>query len=539
MDVLHAPRIGPALQAVKLVRTLNPKQTSKADIECVVVPEGLRDSVPSDVPKFTMVFGDNLVETVCAEQASRASIFLALKSKLGEKWEETKLAAIHGGVETEQKYLLVCSNYYQRLIPNRDAYFSMPVVAICSKARHAAAKHEKLQRKSGVRPIPNTTSNSQSEDKVLDCTEPWARVQETYDLDLHTSEGYIAVTSTSLTLEQACLDDLLVDGVLNLYCVERENRGDSISDVGKEAIFGISSAWVLLLQSVPGEITADVFEELPTRQSRRGMAAFLSALRMFSDLIGASKMEEPVQDSIIRLFHVLTRFPPAVLTIFTLMQGNTPTSSQCRALIRSFLELLKTIIPTNIIRGDDQRYLEASRLAFGFILAKARQLKTTSSETPFLYSIKTIDLTDARTLQPIRRPVSTSVGVLEEGHYKALQPMGSLHWCKGQPPPRLEELDTRALRLAFLSGGRLSEIVIVDMDQVTLGLKQEQSLLQARDEKLAWNLYHLAELSERQGLGVEPPCGLPSSEAPILTLDRTGFLAVYLGKAACAEPGKE
>ena len=269
------------------------------------------------------------------------------------------------------------------------------------------------------------------------------------------------------------------------------------------------------------------------------MAAFLSSLRIFSELISASEMEEPVQDSIIRFFHVLTRFPPAVLTIFTLMQGNTPTSSQCRALIRSFLELLKMIIPSNIICGDEQRYLEGSRLAFGFILAKAQQLKTASSEAPFLYSVKTIDLTDARTLQPIRRPVSTSVGLLEEGHFQALQPAGALHWCKGQPPPRLEELDTRTERLASLSGGRLSEIVIVDMDQVTSKLEQEKSLLQARDEKLTWNLHHLAELCERQGLGVEPPSRLPRSEAPVLTLDRVGFLAVYLGKAACAEPGKE
>ncbi len=269
------------------------------------------------------------------------------------------------------------------------------------------------------------------------------------------------------------------------------------------------------------------------------MAAFLSSLRMFSELIGASKMEEPVQDSIIRLFHVLTQFPPAVLTIFTLMQGNTPTSPQCRALIQSFLELLKTMIPTNLIRGDEQRYLEGSRLAFGFILAKARQLKAVSSEMPFLHSVKTIDLTDAGTLQPIRQPVSTSVGLLEKGHFEALQPGGSLRWCNGQPPPKLEELDIRAHRLAYLSGGQLSEIVIVDMDLVTSKLQQDRSLLQAKDDRLTWNLHHLAELSERQGLGVVPPSGLPSSEAPVLTLDRAGFLAVYLGKAACAPPGKE
>lgn len=77
------------------------------------------------------------------------------------------------------------------------------------------------------------------------------------------------------------------------------------------------------------------------------------------------------------------------------------------------------------------------------------------------------------------------------------------------------------------------------MDKVTSRLQHEESLLQGLDNRLAWNLHHLAELAERQGLGVVVPSGLPSSEAPVLTLDREGFLAVYLGKAACAEPGKE
>jgi len=75
------------------------------------VSQGPTDSAPSDIPKFTLVFGDSLIETVCAEQASQASILLALRTRLGEKWEETKLAAVQGGVETEQKYLLIYSHY--------------------------------------------------------------------------------------------------------------------------------------------------------------------------------------------------------------------------------------------------------------------------------------------------------------------------------------------------------------------------------------------------------------------------------------------
>lgn len=69
------------------------------------------NSAPSNTPKFTLVFGNSQIETVCIEQASRASILSALRTKLGDTWEETKLAAIQGGVETDQKYLPMYSYY--------------------------------------------------------------------------------------------------------------------------------------------------------------------------------------------------------------------------------------------------------------------------------------------------------------------------------------------------------------------------------------------------------------------------------------------
>lgn len=65
--------------------------------------EGSRNGAPCGSREFSLVFGDGLIETLCAEQASRASILLAIRTKLGDEWEETKLAAVQGGVETEQK----------------------------------------------------------------------------------------------------------------------------------------------------------------------------------------------------------------------------------------------------------------------------------------------------------------------------------------------------------------------------------------------------------------------------------------------------
>ena len=68
---------------------------------------------------------------------------------------------------------------------------------------------------------------------------------------------------------------------------------------------------------------------------------------------------------------------------------------------------------------------------------------------PFLCLMKTVDLINAESLQPIRRPVSTSIGLLEEVYFKALQAGGLLHWPNGQKPPKEEETDTRAQRSAL------------------------------------------------------------------------------------------
>jgi hypothetical protein len=50
---------------------------------------------------------------------------------------------------------------------------------------------------------------------------------------------------------------------------------------------------------------------------------------------------------------------------------------------------------------------------------------------------------------------------------------------------------------------------------------------------------HLSVLCGRNHLTVVPPRRLASASAPILTLDRDGLGAVYVGRQPCGNPGKD
>lgn len=47
------------------------------------------------------------------------------------------------------------------------------------------------------------------------------------------------------------------------------------------------------------------------------------------------------------------------------------------------------------------------------------------------------------------------------------------------------------------------------------------------------NLQYLATMCSNNRLGVTAPADLQSADPPVLTLDRQGFLAVYVGREAC------
>jgi hypothetical protein len=64
-------------------------------------------------------------------------------------------------------------------------------------------------------------------------------------LDLHTSEVPIETAKLDLTIDQIDLKDSMVNGVLNIYVIQRKIPGTTINrGSGKDAIFSEADHWV-------------------------------------------------------------------------------------------------------------------------------------------------------------------------------------------------------------------------------------------------------------------------------------------------------
>lgn len=177
------------------------------------------------------------------------------------------------------------------------------------------------------------------------------------------------------------------------------NRHTANVSVGKAAIFEKQHAW-----------------EHPLGQSERALANLLSTLRKFTDITSGSNMEEDQQDAVLRILHLMTRFPPAVRTAYVLMRGETPQPSECAALSRCLYEILKEVVPLATIQNDPRRFFEGSRLLFGLILGKAKTMRVSSSsgDTRLPYtSMRVHDLRNTITMLPVRGSASTVKGRLD------------------------------------------------------------------------------------------------------------------------------
>jgi hypothetical protein len=90
-------------------------------------------------------------------------------------------------------------------------------------------------------------------------------------------------------------------------------------------------------------------------------------------------MKEVQQGAILHMIHLLTRFPPAVRAAYIIMRGETPRPPERAALVQCLYEVLKDVVPLRIVHSNTKRLLEGSRLLFGLILEKAKNLKVSKN----------------------------------------------------------------------------------------------------------------------------------------------------------------
>lgn len=224
------------------------------------------------------------------------------------------------------------------------------------------------------------------------------------------------------------------------------------------------------------------------------------------------------------------------------MNGKSPRACERAALAQSLYEVLKDMIPAQLIKSDMARIFEGARLLFGFILEKARHLKLKEDvKMPYISSLKVLDLRNTFTMEPIANAVQTPFGLVEKGYYEAFKDGGILYWREGEQPISALPLDNRNRRVSLLCGGLISQITVLDLNNINSisGYRKKGDFDGAIPPRELSDLNHLSAICARNELSVLAPSTLPSAEAPALTLDREGLLAVYVGRAPCSQPGKD
>jgi len=290
------------------------------------------------------------------------------------------------------------------------------------------------------------------------------------------------------------------------------------------------------------------------------MATFLSSTRVFASRI--AKADAPTQNAVLALFMRLTHFPPILRSLHALMNGKSLAPAEAAVLVQCIYELTKELIAParQLIENKLDRILEASRLFYHLVLDVASGLKVqNAATTEYLDAMKFISLADAETFLPLADPITTNIGIIEAAHFQALT-QGMLKGLATVPViqtiPNAEEL--KVLKLVRRTAGTMVGITIFESDILYLGLQQAghglrspvvdaihhpATALEAAStfpRAMNYNFKELCQQSASGAFAVVPPMKLRSSvQAPALSLDGQGLMAVYVGRPPCAPPDKE
>lgn len=446
---------------------------------------------PSDTANFFVIHGKSNVEKLPLEVATVGCLQQALFSRFGQDLATRKVISYNGAVQDPD---------------DSRIYSKTPVISLCSQQRHIPV-HGRIDLDGGDRIRPQV-------------------------LDLHTSELPIHPACFESSIEALDLSAVAVDGIVDIFAVFRTSSTVSPLLRGKSAIFRDLAHW-----------------DPSVAQSDRGMAIFLSSLRVFVSILEDMENEGSAQDAVYYAFDELTRFPPALRCLHILVDGQTPTVFECAALSQSVFEALRNHVGMDAITQDSARVFEGSRLAFGYILESAKLLRTAlddnvpnedevSNKLRYTSAFHTYDNRDCKTQEAVLHALQTSNGLFEAGLFHSLQDGGVLADTHLQLPLVQVETDPRLSRFAKQSGGISPRVLALSLD----GLRDSyNSQTEAGHRPLNLDqlneLLQLAEMCGRNGLAVHGPSQLASAVAPCLTFDRNAHLAVYTGEQPCGDPG--
>lgn len=446
---------------------------------------------PSYSNYFLVIRGKSIVEKLSLEASTVGSLQQALFSKFGQDLEMRKRITYHGATQDKDD-----SRIYKRT----------PVVSLCSKQRHVPI-HARVDVDGSDRIRPQV-------------------------LDLHTSELPIHPACFDSSVDALGLSALAVDGVVDIFAVLRTSSAELPILKGKSAIFRDLAHW-----------------EPSTFQSDRGMAMFLSSLRVFASILQDMQDDKNSRDAAYYAFDELTQFPPALRCLHLLVSGKTPAVFDCAALSQSMLEVLKGNVAIDAITLDPARLFEGSRLLFGFILESAKSLRITADdESPneeeaaqelrYTSAFHTYETHDHKTHEPVLHALQTSEGLVEAILFDSLQEGGILADTHLQSFLVQVEADPRLIRFALQSGGTCPEVLVFSSGALKDSYGSQMGVpTHSLDLDQLRDLLRLSDICGRNSLAVHGPSQLGSAIAPCLTFDRNAHLAVYTGEQPCGKPG--
>lgn len=282
-------------------------------------------------------------------------------------------------------------------------------------------------------------------------------------------------------------------------------------------------------------------QELPSpdAQTERGYACFLSSLRIFTNCFEQNgNHQTAAKDHLLRILANLTKFPPAVRAMYTIINQSMPLEEDCAALIQSLHQLAEKFMPPDMMNYDSRRTLELVRPLFGYLHQQSniKYKRDNTGVFPYLALFDKHSLVCSITREPVVNPIELpNDGGIMEYELANQYANGHLRMTNDGCPRMLDTSGITDLKqLVLLSGGRFANLVSCTFNSAITERYDDPS-----DELLAPLDVDVKQLCASLSTGpfaIIPPMDLHGANTSVLTFDERGWLAVFMGYKPCGVP---
>ncbi|KAJ7230547.1 hypothetical protein GGX14DRAFT_583780 [Mycena pura] len=340
--------------------------------------------------------------------------------------------------------------------------------------------------------------------------------QPSFSVDLHTSECSIVACNCSTLRELFPRVATEKKSNLLFFVVKRAN-GKSEAESSRritatrEATYVATPAW-----------------QPSTEQSRRGMAALLSSLYMFSHAV--SQMGVTTECMVLSVVQTICRFPPAVRAMAILMKNKTLPMEERAALAETLYHAARAFSvegPRPIV-DNLTRTFETLRILLAHVLSIAATAATAIGAVSQPLTEEVV-LFCSLSKRRISEPMIMDSTVVQRNIAAYRQPGGHLY--RPNESHSISDVVNHAFVLQILAqskGSSLQSVLTLRVENIPLLPPTSSFTL----ETLGRDFTALINVANETGLVTRGPLELksPNVVAPQIVLDQEGLLAVFTGR---------